>query len=50
MDAAKIEHKHLHPGDVGPERIGHFGFFKEGSTSLWDETADWLRARLSPRP
>lgn len=49
MRAATIEHRPTRPGDALPKRIGHFGFFKESATALWDETADWLLARLATR-
>lgn len=33
----------LDPGDVGAERIGHFGFFRERfRENLWRDAADWL--------
>jgi predicted alpha/beta hydrolase len=42
---ARAEHHHVAPRDLGVERIGHFGFFRDGPTqTLWTETADWLAA------
>lgn len=44
---APIEHRHLRPRDVGAERVGHWGFFREGSReTLWRESASWLRRQL----
>ena len=38
-----FEHRALRPGDLGTgPRVGHFGFFRKGTTVLWDETADWV--------
>jgi predicted alpha/beta hydrolase len=45
--AAAVERRHVHPRDVGAERLGHFGFFAEKSRdTLWRESLDWLRATL----
>ncbi len=41
--AAQHELVWLQPGDIGAERIGHFGFFRERfRDSLWRDAADWL--------
>lgn len=41
--AAPREHRHLRPADLGLERIGHLGFYRERMRDLlWRETADWL--------
>jgi predicted alpha/beta hydrolase len=43
---ADRELRHLHPGDVGQRRVGHFGFFRPAvGGALWPEIADWLAAR-----
>lgn len=40
---ARHEFVWLDPADVGAERIGHFGFFRERfRDSLWRDAADWL--------
>lgn len=40
---AKSEMRIVHPREVGEQRIGHFGFFRERfRDSLWREAADWL--------
>jgi predicted alpha/beta hydrolase len=44
--ASKSEIRRVHPRDVGAERIGHFGFFRESfRDTLWREAAQWLEAR-----
>lgn len=41
---AKITHQHVSPQDLGVASISHFGFFREQfRSSLWRETADWLK-------
>ncbi len=40
-----VERRHLHPRDHGLERLGHFGFFRRESHTVWDETFEWLAAR-----
>lgn len=40
---ARHEMKRVHPRDLGVERVGHFGFFRERfRDSLWRDAADWL--------
>lgn len=40
---APSELKRVSPADVGVERIGHFGFFRERfRDTLWRDAADWL--------
>jgi predicted alpha/beta hydrolase len=44
--ASKSEIRRVHPRDVGAERIGHFGFFRESfRDTLWREAAQWLEAQ-----
>jgi len=44
--ASKSEIRRVHPRDVGAERIGHFGFFRESfRDTLWREAAQWLETR-----
>ena len=41
--SSRSELKKVRPGDVGAERIGHFGFFRERfRDTLWRDAADWL--------
>ncbi|MDQ3033236.1 MAG: alpha/beta fold hydrolase [Myxococcota bacterium] len=47
LTSAHVEHRAVRAGDAGLPRIGHFGFFRERSAALWDETADWILARLA---
>ncbi len=43
---ARWETRRVAPRELGVERIGHFGFFRERfRDSLWRETADWLESR-----
>jgi predicted alpha/beta hydrolase len=43
---ARLEHRHVAPGTVRAERVGHFGFFSERQRALWTESLAWLRAAL----
>jgi len=41
--SSRSELKKVRPADVGAERIGHFGFFRERfRDTLWRDAADWL--------
>lgn len=41
---ARTAHRHVEPASIGLDRLGHFGFFREGARrTLWEETAAWLR-------
>ncbi|HQR55174.1 MAG TPA: alpha/beta fold hydrolase [Burkholderiaceae bacterium] len=43
---AAREMRRLAPGDVGADRIGHFGFFRRRhAESLWPQARDWLVAQ-----
>ncbi|MDX1375335.1 MAG: alpha/beta fold hydrolase [Burkholderiales bacterium] len=43
--AAEVEIRRVTPREVGAQRIGHFGFFREPfRDTLWREAADWLEA------
>jgi predicted alpha/beta hydrolase len=43
---SKPEIHEVEPKDVGADRIGHFGFFRERfRDSLWREARDWLEAQ-----
>lgn len=37
-----VERRHVEPGDVGLDRIGHVGFFRPESRPLWDDMIAWL--------
>jgi len=37
-----VTRRHIRPVDYGLERLGHVGFFRDGSQPIWRETADWL--------
>jgi predicted alpha/beta hydrolase len=39
---ALITRRHFDPHEIGVRRIGHFGFFRPFSESLWQECATWL--------
>ena len=39
--------RHLVPADYGLEKVGHMGFFRQGSEAIWDETIAWLEAASS---
>lgn len=46
---AQVIRRHVHPRDVGLDRIGHFGFFSEKCReTLWKDALDWLRSQASP--
>ena len=38
----KLERRHIEPTAVGLDRIGHFGYFRSSSASLWHELAAWF--------
>lgn len=41
--SASIEHRHIHPPDLGVAPLGHFGFFRDKSqTTLWQDSLKWL--------
>ena len=40
---AAVERRHVSPLDIGVERIGHFGFFRDRfEHSLWNDGLQWL--------
>lgn len=42
---AELEHRRVDPGRYGLDRIGHLGFFREGTGEpIWEEIAAWLEA------
>jgi predicted alpha/beta hydrolase len=43
--SARSEIRRVTPQEVGAQRIGHFGFFRDQfRDSLWREAADWLES------
>lgn len=49
--AAPREMKRLAPGDVGEQRIGHFGFFRRRyAEKLWPFAGEWLAGFAPARP
>lgn len=45
-EKSTCEIRSIEPKDVGADRIGHFGFFRERfRDSLWREARDWLEAQ-----
>ena len=50
MNAASIEHRVFTPADASVRRIGHFGFFREQTSALWNGLADWIEAAAADRP
>jgi predicted alpha/beta hydrolase len=39
---APVQRAHLSPADVGLPRVGHFGFFRRGSETLWAGALAWV--------
>lgn len=37
-----VERRHVRAAEVGLDRIGHVGFFRPASRTLWDDTIAWL--------
>jgi predicted alpha/beta hydrolase len=43
LDGARLRHRNLAPAELGVDRIGHFGFFRESMRDrLWTELVDHL--------
>ena len=45
---SNVTRRHLVPADYGLDKVGHMGFFRQGSEAIWDETIAWLDAASSP--
>jgi predicted alpha/beta hydrolase len=45
---SNVTRRHLVPADYGLDKLGHMGFFRQGSEAVWDETIAWLDAVSSP--
>jgi len=39
---SNVQRHHIVPSDYGVTRLGHMGFFRQGSDRLWREALDWL--------
>lgn len=39
-----LERRHIEPADYGLKSIGHVGYFRPASSSLWADAIDWLAA------
>ena len=42
-----VERRHIEPAEHGMAAIGHFGYFRGGSASLWKDAIDWLGQRAA---
>ena len=42
---ANLERRRIVPADHGLDRLGHMGWFKAGSESLWEDAIDWMGAQ-----
>lgn len=40
---ADLQYRYTSPEEHSRSSIGHFGYFKRGSESLWEDTLSWLR-------
>jgi predicted alpha/beta hydrolase len=47
---ATVHRVHLRPHDVLLPKVGHFGFFKRGSHSLWADAVTWFGQGRNPYP
>ena len=45
---ARVTRRHLVPADYGLDKLGHMGFFRQGSEAIWDEVVEWLDEMPSP--
>ena len=45
---SNVTRRHLVPADYGLAKLGHMGFFRKGSESIWDEVIQWLEALPGP--
>jgi predicted alpha/beta hydrolase len=37
-----VTRRHIAPADYGLPRLGHMGFFRDGSQPIWREVVEWL--------
>lgn len=44
-----LQREHLIPDALGLDAIGHFGYFRRASASLWPVAIDWFRSLLDNR-
>ncbi len=50
LSSANLAHRRFEPAELGTESVGHFGFFKPARRDLWQESADFLHAKISGAP
>ena len=43
--ASDVEYRDVHPSQFGFKSLGHFGYFKRGRESLWQDALDWIQVR-----
>lgn len=41
--ASDVEYRDIHPSEFGFSGLGHFGYFKRGRESLWQDALDWIQ-------
>jgi predicted alpha/beta hydrolase len=41
---SRVTRRHLVPAEYGLEKLGHMGFFRQGSDAIWDEVIEWLES------
>lgn len=39
-----VERRHISPSDHGLSQLGHFGYFRKGSDSVWADGINWLES------
>jgi predicted alpha/beta hydrolase len=47
--ASHVEYRDVHPSQFGFKNLGHFGYFKRGRESLWQDAIDWIQGSQSTR-
>jgi predicted alpha/beta hydrolase len=47
LPKAQLEHRRIDPRTLGAGPIGHFGFFRAGTASLWPAALDFVLGRLA---
>jgi len=51
LSSARVEHRRLHPRDLGAVSVGHFGFFRPAfRETLWADALDFLGDVFDGRP
>ena len=41
--ASDVEYRDIQPSEFGFSGLGHFGYFKRGRESLWQDALDWIQ-------